>query len=146
MTAIAQDFWQEQADEPEIRIDGRIDVAREDAHWQSAHSSEPYFRAECNYEQDYAPAYCVGYIGFVQYGGRFEDAEKSLCANWVRIKGDSRLTVDEAMQAMRAAWLHAAGSPANDEGYDERYDEELVHDNVLAAPSRPLQEAAYAAA
>jgi hypothetical protein len=50
----------------------------------------------------------VGYIGFAQYGGTFEDAEKSLIANWVRIKGDSCLTVDEAIQAIRAAWHHAS--------------------------------------
>jgi len=68
---------------------------------------EAYYRRECEYE-DYAPAYCCGYIGYAQYGGCFEDAEKSLCANWFRIKGDSRLTVDEAMQAIRAAWDHAA--------------------------------------
>lgn len=68
---------------------------------------QPYYRSECSYEEDYASAYCVGYIGQAQYGGTFEDAEKSLCANWVRIKGDSRLTVDEAMRAIRAAWDHA---------------------------------------
>ncbi|MDB5957218.1 hypothetical protein [Ramlibacter sp.] len=143
MTAIAQDFWQEQADEPEVRIDGRIDVAREDAYWQSAHTGESYYRAECNYEQDYAPAYCVGYIGFVQYGDRFEEAEKSLCANWVRIKGESRLTVEEAMQAIRAAWLHAA---AGSQVADAEHEEEPVQASVPAGPSRAAREAAYATA
>lgn len=75
----------------------------EDAHWERAHCHERYYKAELDYE-DYAPAYCVGYIGHAQYGGRFEDAERSLCANWERIKGDSRLTLDEALLAMRAAW------------------------------------------
>ena len=140
MTAIAQDFWQEQADEPEIRIDGRINPAREDAYWQSRYFGESYYRSDCSYEEDYAPAYCAGYIGFAQYGGRFEDAEKSLCANWVRIKGDSRLTIDEAMQAMRAAWQHAAQADA------EEYDEQLVQDNVVAAQGRPAQQPAYATA
>ena len=46
------------------------------------------------------------------------------------------------MQAMRAAWLHAAGSPANDDDYDD----ELVHDTVLAAQSRTAQPSAYASA
>jgi len=75
----------------------------EDAYWERAHSREHYFKPGLDYE-DYAPAYCVGYIGHAQYGGRFEDAERSLCANWERIKGDSRLSQDDALLAMRAAW------------------------------------------
>jgi hypothetical protein len=91
MNAIAQDDWQEQQDEPQVRIDGRLDPQLEDAYWQSVYFGESYYRAECEYD-DYAPAYCVGYIGYAQYGGSFDDCEKSLCANWIRIKGDSRLT------------------------------------------------------
>jgi hypothetical protein len=51
----------------------------------------------------------VGYIGHAQYGGEYNDAETSLCANWERIKGDSRLPLDGARQAMRAAWDRMAG-------------------------------------
>ena len=76
----------------------------EDGHWLDAHWKEPYFRADFDYE-DYAPAYCVGYSGCTQYGGSFEEAEKSLCANWLRVKGDSRLSWQEALPAVRAAWL-----------------------------------------
>jgi hypothetical protein len=83
-----------------LGLDGARD---EDAHWERAHSREHYFKPGLDYE-DYAPAYCVGYIGHAQYGGRFEDAERSLCANWERIKGDSRLSLDDALLAMRAAW------------------------------------------
>ncbi len=79
------------------------DVLVEDAHWHHAHCGERYFRTEFDYE-DYAPAYCVGYVGYAQYGGGFEDAKTSLCANWERIKGGSRLSLDDAMPAMRAAW------------------------------------------
>jgi hypothetical protein len=106
MTVEAQDSWQEQADDPEISIDGRVDPVLEDAYWQSVYWGEPYCRRDCSYE-DYAPAYCVGYIGYAQYGGSFDEAEKSLCANWLRIKGDSRLSYDEALPAIRAAWRHA---------------------------------------
>lgn len=84
------------------------DARGEDAHWAREHSRERYFRPGLEYE-DYAPAYCVGYIGFAQYGGRFEDAERSLVANWVRIKGDSRLGLDDALLAIRAAWDRMAG-------------------------------------
>jgi hypothetical protein len=121
MTAMAQDFWQDQEDDPAVSVDGRIDFRLEDAYWQSVHWSQPYYRSDCSYEEDYAPAYCVGYIGYAQYGGRFEDAEASLCANWVRIKGDSCLTLDEAMQAIRAAWEHAAGGQLPVEQEEELY-------------------------
>jgi hypothetical protein len=142
MTAIAQDFWEEQADEPEVRLDGRVNPAVEDTHWQSAYWGESYYRGDCSYD-DYAPAYCVGYIGFAQYGGRFDEAEKSLCANWVRIKGDSRLTVEEAMQAVRAAWDHAAQRGRVEDTED---DEELIDANLVAAHARSAQQAQYAAA
>lgn len=78
-------------------------VRLEDFYWASNYWREPYFRADYDFE-DYAPAYCVGYSGCAQYGGRFEDAETSLCANFVRIKGDSRLTWSEAVGPIRSAW------------------------------------------
>ena len=75
----------------------------EDLYWAANYWKESFFRADYDYE-DYAPAFCVGYSGCAQYGGRFEDAETSLSANFVRIKGDSRLTWDEAKAAIRAGW------------------------------------------
>ena len=82
---------------------GPVDAAREDDYWRRVFSGEHYYSESLDYE-DYAPAYCVGYIGYAQYGGEYDDAENSLCANWERIKGDSRLTFDAARHAMRAAW------------------------------------------
>ena len=106
MAGITQDPWGlEQDESPRVCLEA---ARRHDAFWQQAFSRENYFRRGLDYE-DYAPAYCVGYIGHAQYGGSFEDAEKSLLSNWVRIKGDSRLSLDEARMAMRAAWDHAAG-------------------------------------
>jgi hypothetical protein len=92
---------------------GPVDARREDAYWQRAFWLERYYRQGLDYE-DYAPAYCVGYIGYAQYGGAYDDAEKSLCANWERIKGDSRLSLDGARLAMRAAWNRMAGRGARD--------------------------------
>jgi hypothetical protein len=142
--SMMQEEWMEQADEPEIRIDGRVDPDREDAHWQKAYWAEPYYRAGCCYD-DYAPAYCVGYIGFAQYGGRFEDAEKSLCANWLRIKGDSCLGIEEALQAIRAAWDHAGRQSVVEEEEDEQ-DDALVQDALLASHAAPARQPAYASA
>jgi hypothetical protein len=87
--------------------DCEVDCAGEDAYWQHAFRREAYYSPQLDYE-DYAPAYCVGYAGFAQYGGSFDEAEKSLVANWVRIKGDSRLPFEHARLAMRAAWERAA--------------------------------------
>ena len=136
MTATATPYWPEQADDPDIRIDGRIDPQLEDEYWQGMYWAEPYHRAELDYE-DYAPAYCVGYIGYAQYGGCYEDAEKSLCSNWVRIKGASRLSLEEAMLAIRAAWDHA-------ERVHEEEDAEVEVFEPARAPGRaPLREARF---
>jgi len=142
MTAIAQDFWQEQADDPEVCVDGRVNAELEDTYWQSVYFGESYYRSNCSYD-DYAPAYCVGYIGFAQYGGCYDDAEKSLCANWLRIKGDSKLSVDEAMQAIRAAWDHAAQAQLP---VQEEEDEELVDTGLLAAHAARSRQPDYATA
>jgi hypothetical protein len=105
MSAQSQDTWTLEEDET---VTASLDDARaHDQYWARAHAQEAYFRSGLDYE-DYAPAYCVGYIGRVQYGDDFEHAEKSMLANWLRIKGDSRLGLDEARAAIRAAWDRAA--------------------------------------
>lgn len=106
---LVDDFELEFAPDPAPAV--AVDPAREDAYWARVYQGESYYRAGCDFE-DYAPAYCVGYVGYAQYGGNFGDAETSLCANWVRIKGDSRLSLEDAMPAIRAAWERAerAGS------------------------------------
>ena len=99
------------AAEPEHAVFRRFSALVEDRYWAHQHWREQYFRADYDYE-DYAPAYCVGYSGCVQYGGCLEDAEISLCANFARIKGYSRLTWEEARAPIRSAWLRieATGS------------------------------------
>jgi hypothetical protein len=81
----------------------RQEALREDAYWQRNFWQERYYDPSFEYE-DYAPAFCVGYVGCAQYGGEFADAQRCLGANWERIRGDSRLHLDEALPAMRAAW------------------------------------------
>ncbi|MHB1121136.1 MAG: hypothetical protein ACYC0T_00245 [Ramlibacter sp.] len=81
----------------------REEAQREDAFWQRNYWQERYYEDDFEYE-DYAPAYCVGYAGCAQYGGDFKDAERCLWANWERIKGDSRLSPQQALPAIRAAW------------------------------------------
>jgi hypothetical protein len=92
------------------RAVSRVHAQQEDAYWRRAFWRERYYSPGLDYE-DFAPAYCVGYVGYAQYGGDYEDAERSLWANWERIKGDSRLSTQAAGFAMRAAWDHMAGRP-----------------------------------
>jgi hypothetical protein len=111
MPATAPDLDDQDFSDPGAAV-SRLDAAREeDAYWQQTYWREPYFKVGYDYE-DYAPAYCVGYIGQAQYGGAFDDAEPWLCSNWERIKGDSRLALDDACLAMRSAWERMARESA----------------------------------
>ena len=101
-----KDAWNLDGDDV-LAVEAFVDPREQDVYWELAHAREHYFRSGLGYE-DYAPAYCVGYIGYAQYHGSYDDAEKSLVANWCRIKGDSRLTLEEAQLAIRAAWDRAA--------------------------------------
>lgn len=100
------------ADEQPVML-APIDARQEDDYWRRAFWRERYYSHGLDYE-DYAPAYCVGYIGYAQYGGNYDDAETSLCANWERIRGDSRLSLDDARRAMRAAWDRMASRGARE--------------------------------
>ncbi|MEO7391226.1 MAG: hypothetical protein ABIU58_03565 [Ramlibacter sp.] len=113
MPGAAQEFDDADLDGP-LALLSRAEAREEDEHWSRAHRREAYYQPHLDYE-DYAAAYCVGYIGYAQYGGTFEDAEKSLYANWVRIKGGSRLGPDQALPAIRAAWDRLARRAAEDQ-------------------------------
>ena len=109
MSAARQVVLDQDASDQMIEL-GPVDARQEDAFWERVYWQERYYSPGLDYE-DYAPAYCVGYIGYAQYGGSYDDAEKSLCANWERIKGDSRLSLADARAAMRAAWERMARRP-----------------------------------
>jgi hypothetical protein len=111
------------------------EVQEEDAYWEGAFWQERYYRWDLDYE-DYAPAYCVGYAGCAQYGGDFAQAQVSLCANWERIRGDSRLTLEEALPAIRAAWDHMASRR-------ERRERPAMNDASFAAATAPAGEARH---
>lgn len=112
MSAARQEVLDQDASDQTIEL-GPVDARQEDAFWERVYLQERYYSPGLDYE-DYAPAYCVGYIGYAQYGGNYDDAEKSLCANWERIKGDSRLSLADARAAMRAAWERMARRPERD--------------------------------
>lgn len=110
----------------------REEAQREDAFWQRTYWQERYYEDEFDYE-DYAPAYCVGYAGYAQYGGEFDDAQRCLRANWERIKGDSRLSAEQALLAIHAGWdrlmrqRRRQRQPAvNDPSFDRRHRQAAV--------------------
>lgn len=109
----------------------------EDLYWLGHFWKQAYFRPDYDYE-DYAPACCVGYTGSAQYGGHFEDAENSLCANFLRIRGDSRLTWDQAREPVRSAWnrVEQAQSHGRGEGREVNLLLERVSQENYAAQRR----------
>lgn len=117
------------------------EAQREDAFWQRNYWQERYYEAGFEYE-DYAPAYCVGYVGCAQYGGEFEDAERCLRANWERIKGDSRLSQRQALPAIRAAWNRLVRQrrrqlqPAVDDSSFDRGRKRMAVPLIRTAPAR----------
>ena len=123
MAATARDSLDDAVEQPAAL--SWLAAQEQDAYWRCRFQQERYWRPDHDYE-DYAPAYCVGYTGCAQYGGDFADAQHSLCANWERIKCDSRLSLDEAMLAIRAAWDRMARlrerrntATADESGYDD---------------------------
>jgi hypothetical protein len=119
----------------------RIRAGHEDVFWREACALENYYRSDLDYE-DYAPAYCVGYVGFAQYGGSYEDAQVSLWSNWARIKGDSRLAPHDAHMAMRAAWSRMES--LRDLGAETAAEMDDALADARVAESRPMRARALA--
>lgn len=86
----------------------KINPTRELEYWRGAYQSQPYYSAEYSFEEDYAPAYRLGYESYPMHKGRsFDQAEGDLRSGWEKTKGQSRLSWDHAKQATRAAWNRA---------------------------------------
>ncbi|HCK80169.1 MAG TPA: hypothetical protein DIC59_01725, partial [Candidatus Competibacteraceae bacterium] len=76
----------------------------EESYWRGAYATRSGYQAGYSYEDDYAPAYRLGYEGRGRYQGSFDTSERELAAEWERIKGKSRLTWEQAKTAARDAW------------------------------------------
>jgi hypothetical protein len=87
-----------------------LDPTAEDAYWQRAFITEPYFNRDYTYD-DYGPAYRLGYNNRGTYiGNSWDEVEPALKTEWERTKGASRLTWEEAREAGQSAWHHAGAS------------------------------------
>jgi hypothetical protein len=80
-----------------------INPTAEEAHWRNAFRAEPYYVPGFGYDE-YSPAFRVGYTGPLRREGNFLSVEPSLQEDWMRVKGRSRLTWEQARPAVRAAW------------------------------------------
>jgi phage tail tape-measure protein len=76
----------------------------EDEYWREAHARQEYADAADNYEDDYAPAYQLGWEGPNRYGTDFNTAENSLRTDWEERKGKSKLDWQVAKNAVRSGW------------------------------------------
>ncbi len=76
----------------------------EETYWRGAYATRPGYQTGYSYEDDYAPAYRLGYEGRGRYQGAFDASERELAAEWERVKGKARLTWEQAKLAARDAW------------------------------------------
>lgn len=83
-----------------------IDPTGEDNYWREGHTTTNYYNKDYSYENDYQPAYAVGYANRAKYdhNTRFEDVENDLERSWNEVKGKSRLAWADARNAARDAW------------------------------------------
>ena len=97
-----------------------IDPTAEDAYWREHHSRQPYADTDTTYEDDYAPAYRLGYQGYMDRGSRYDEAEPGLQSRWDQVKGKSRLTWERAKNATRAGWNRVERAVPGDSDNDGR--------------------------
>ena len=76
-------------------------------HWQATLPQRHYVLIDRDYERDYAPAYRFGHDQRQLHPAhrRFEDVEHSLATRWAQFKVQSRLSWQEAKDAVKDAWL-----------------------------------------
>lgn len=78
-----------------------------DNYWRKNYTRTPGYKSEYTYDDDYSPAYRLGYKSRERYQGKtFDEVENDLSREWESIKAKSRLTWLEAKEAVRNAWNH----------------------------------------
>ncbi|QJE95217.1 glycine zipper domain-containing protein [Luteolibacter luteus] len=82
----------------------RMDPTVEDAYWRENHPRAVYAEKDYTYDDDYRPAYQLGYEGPSRYRRTWDESEDSVKSEWENVKGKSRLTWDKARHATKAAW------------------------------------------
>jgi len=76
-------------------------------YWRSVMPQRHYVLLDRDFERDYEPAYRFGHEQRQLHPAhsRFEDVEHTLQARWSQLKVQSRLSWQEASDAVKEAWL-----------------------------------------
>ena len=84
----------------------RVDPTFESEYWRSNYQTRPYYQSTYSYDTDYAPAYAYGSKARAEHAGRQWDdkLENDLKQGWNKVKSKSRLTWEEAKDAVKDAW------------------------------------------
>ena len=82
----------------------------QDAYWREAHTREVYYEPGRSYDQDYRPAYALGWSPVGTAEGPFEAVEPRLRERWERERGPSLLDWEQARAPARAAWERVNGT------------------------------------
>lgn len=84
----------------------RIDPTGEADYWRAEHANRPYVDRNLSYDNDYAPAYVYGGEVRERYADRGwdEGLEGEIREGWEASKAKSRLTWDQAREAVRDAF------------------------------------------
>lgn len=111
----------------------RIDPAAETEYWRNAYQTRPYAKHEYDFDRDYSAAYGYGLQAREQLGSRsFDEAENELRDGWNEVRGESRLSWEDARPAVRDAFNRADRTyrtyEASDRHFQSRFGESTYAD------------------
>ncbi|QYR53268.1 glycine zipper domain-containing protein [Lysobacter soyae] len=106
-----------------------IDPTGEAEYWKSEYQSRPYFNKQYDYESDYSPAYAYGNQVRSEYANRKWDSslESDIKQGWEKAKAKSRLTWEEAKDAVRDAFDRSDRTYRTYEATDRYYKNEYAN-------------------
>ncbi len=82
-----------------------LDPTIEAAYWRETAVDRPYYQSNLDFERDYHPAYRLGYETRIKHTqDRYAQHEDSMKAKWQHVKAESRLTWEQAKEAVQDAW------------------------------------------
>ncbi len=103
----------------------RVDPTAEVEYWRQDASSREYYRADRDFDRDYAPAYRLGTEHRNESGPRdWAEAETELRTRWDQSRGESTLDWEAAQPAVRDAWDRTHRTYSAYEETDRHYGEQ----------------------
>ena len=105
-----------------------VDPTGEAEYWRNNYQTRRYYQARYDYDTDYAPAFIYGSDARTRFVGRQwdESLEHDLGQDWDKTKAKSRLTWNEAKEAVRDAWERDDRTYRTYEATDRYYAEQFA--------------------